>query len=41
MGYGDILKTFMERFKLFENVEEICSVFSSEDKVEKEYLGNL
>lgn len=31
----------MERFKLFENVEEICSVFSSEDKVEKEYLGNL
>ena len=31
----------MERFKLFENVEEICSVFSTEDKVEKEYLGNL
>lgn len=31
----------MERFKLFENVEEICSAFSVEDKVEKEYLGNL
>ena len=31
----------MERFKLFENVEEICSAFSAEDKVEKEYLGNL
>lgn len=31
----------MGRFKLFENVEEICSTFSVEDKVEKEYLGNL
>ena len=31
----------MERFKLFENVEEICSAFYVEDKVEKEYLGNL
>lgn len=31
----------MRRFKLFENVEEICSTFSVEDKVEKEYLGNL
>ena len=31
----------MERFKLFENVEEICSAFSAVDKVEKEYLGNL
>lgn len=31
----------MERFKLFENVEEICSAFSAADKVEKEYLGNL
>ena len=31
----------MERFKLFETVEEICSAFSVEDKVEKEYLGNL
>lgn len=31
----------MERFKLFENVEEICSAFSVEDKVEKEYLGSL
>ena len=31
----------MGRFKLFENVEEICSTFSAEDKVEKEYLGNL
>ena len=28
----------MERFKLFENVEEICSVFSTEDKVEKRIL---
>ena len=31
----------MGRFKLFENVEEICSTFSVEDKVEKKYLGNL
>lgn len=31
----------MERFKLFETVEEICSAFSVEDKVEKEYLGEL
>ena len=31
----------MGRFKLFENVEVICSTFSVEDKVEKEYLGNL
>lgn len=31
----------MGHFKLFENVEEICSTFSVEDKVEKEYLGNL
>lgn len=31
----------MGRFKSFENVEEICSTFSVEDKVEKEYLGNL
>ena len=31
----------IERFKLFENVEEICSAFSATDKVEKEYLGNL
>ena len=31
----------MGRFKLFENVEETCSTFSVEDKVEKEYLGNL
>ena len=31
----------MGRFKLFENVEEICSTFSVEDKVDKEYLGNL
>ena len=31
----------MGRFKLFENVEEICSTFSVQDKVEKEYLGNL
>ena len=31
----------MGRFKLFENVEEICSTFSVKDKVEKEYLGNL
>ena len=31
----------MERFKLFENIEEIYSAFSVEDKIEKEYLGNL
>ena len=31
----------MERFKLFENVEEICSAFSASDRIEKEYLGNI
>ena len=31
----------MERFKLFENVDEICSAFSATDKIEREYLGNL
>ena len=31
----------MERFKLFENVEEICSAFSVPDRIEKEYLGNI
>ena len=38
VGFSDFV---MGRFKLFENVEEICSTFSVEDKVEKEYLGNL
>lgn len=31
----------MERFKLFENLDEICNAFSVTDKVEREYLGNL
>lgn len=31
----------MGRFKLFENVDEICNTFSTDDKIEKEYLGNL
>lgn len=31
----------MGRFKLFENVDEIYNTFSTDDKIEKEYLGNL